>query len=411
MYSEPTASTAPFMPVFQRDFTHDPYPFYTAIREQSGGIVFARLGTGVDAWIVTSYELGRILLTDSRLSKDSRHAGASWHHAQPQQREGTSEPLFRHLLTMDPPEHTELRALVQPQFTRQRVSALRPRIEAITDELLDAMVDRTEVEFIDDFAFPLPILVICELLGVPTADRERFRRWSRLLVAAEHGEEQEGINAADEMRAYLAELAERKRAEPDGSLYSELTEQQGAGKLTQDHLVSMAFLLLVAGHETTVNLLGNGMLALLTNPDQLAFLRGDTSLIPNAVEEFLRFEGPLEVATPRFATEGIHIGGADIQPGDTVFVVLAAGNRDPSRFSDPDAVDMSRQATGHLAFGHGIHHCLGAPLARLEAVVAFERVLRRLPSVALAVDFADIEWRAGLIMRGVQHLPMRLGTE
>jgi cytochrome P450 len=275
------------------------------------------------------------------------------------------------MLNSDPPDHERLRRLVNKAFTARRVDRLRPRITEITAGLLDDMSTRSEVDLLASFAFPLPITVICELLGVPVADQHDFRTWSATIVSDTATPEVFQAHATAMIRYFIALLA-AKRHEPADDLLSALISARDDGdRLSENELLSMAFLLLVAGHETTVNLIGNGVLALLLNPAELARLGADPSLIGGAVEELLRYVNPVNNATFRFAAEPVEIGGVRISRGDPVLVALSSANRDPSRFGDPDRLDLGRDSSGHLAFGHGIHYCLGAPLARLEAEIAF----------------------------------------
>jgi cytochrome P450 len=312
------------------------------------------------------------------------------------------------MLNTDPPDHTRLRKLVNRAFTARTVSRLRPRIVEITDGLLEELARAGEADLLEAFAFPLPITVICELLGIPGADRDRFREWSNVLVSAA-GPERIG-RASAEMAEFLTDLVAAKRAAPTEDLLSGLVHVCYEGeRLGMAELVSMAFLLLVAGHETTVNLIGNGMLALLRHPDQLAALRRDPSLLPNAVEEFLRYEGPVNLATLRFTTEPVALDGVEIPAGEFVLVSLLSANRDGTRFADPDTLDVRRPAGGHLAFGHGIHYCVGAPLARLEAEIAIGRLLERFGDIRLAADPATLSWRDSTLMRGLETLPVRFG--
>jgi cytochrome P450 len=307
-------------------------------------------------------------------------------------------PLTRNMLDTDPPDHARLRSLVQKAFTPRLIEHMRPRIQAIADELLDAVERRGEMDLIDDYAFPLPIIVIAELLGVPAADRDKFREWSDIAVSGDMTQEyvERMLPAMEAFVGYLRVMFEEKRENPGEDLFSKLVGAEEAGdKLTEDELLAMAFLLLVAGHETTVNLIGNGALALLTHPDQLERLRSDPSLIKNAVD-----------STERFAREDVQLGDELIPRGEMVLVVIAAADRDPARFDDPDALDITREDNRHLAFGKGIHHCLGAPLARMEGQIAISTLLRRMPNLRLNEQLETLRWRPGLILRGLHALPV-----
>jgi cytochrome P450 len=319
------------------------------------------------------------------------------------------QDLISHMLNSDPPDHTRLRRLVATAFTMRRVELMRPRIEEITEDLLADLAGKDELDLIDDFAFLLPVTVICELLGVPHADRDEFRAWSTLLVSAD--ETDAVMVAAQSMAAYLHQLIAAKRADPADDMLSALAQardESGADQLTEPELVSMAFLLLVAGHETTVNLIANGMLALLRHPDQLAALRADPALLPGAVEEFLRYDSPVNHTTLRYTVEPVEIGDVTIPADEFVLVSLSSANRDGDRFPDADTLDVTRPAGGHLAFGHGIHFCLGAPLARLEGQIAIGRLIDRFPDLTLAAPPDELRWRNSTLLRGLESLPVRL---
>jgi cytochrome P450 len=383
-------------------FTRDPYTLYARLRAQ-GPVHPIRLPEGgAKAWLVVGYEAGRAALADPRLSKD-------WSKASPSLPLGavSSGP---HMLRADPPDHTRLRKLVAREFTPRRVEELVPRIQRTTDTLLDRMLAAPDgrANLVEALSFPLPITVICELLGVPDLDRESFRTWSTDALGASDPEVRK--LAATSMARYIAELVNGKRQSPGDDLMSALIHgsDDDGDRLSPDELLGMAWLLLVAGYETTVNLISNGVLALLTHPEQLAALRADLSLIDNAVEEMLRYDGPLETPTFRFTTEPVTIGDTVIPGGgELVLVAMADANRDPARFPSPDRFDISRDARGHVAFGHGIHHCLGAPLARLEARIAIRTLLERCPHLALDIHPAAITWRPGLMIRGPLSLPVR----
>jgi cytochrome P450 len=314
------------------------------------------------------------------------------------------------MLDTDPPDHERLRALVSKAFTPRLIERMRPRVQAIADGLLDAVQDSGGMDLIDDYAFPLPITVIAELLGVPAEDRNNFREWSDAAVSGNASQEYLEEILIPHMQAftdYLRALFEEKHANPRDDLVSALVQAEEAGdKLSEDELLGMVFLLLVAGHETTVNLIGNGVLALLQHPDQLRKLKDDPSLIKPAVEELLRYDGPVETSTERFAREDVDMGGTVIPRGEMVLVVLAAADHDPERFSDPDDLDITRTDNRHLAFGKGIHHCLGAPLARMEGQIAISTLLRRMPNLRLKGSSESLSWRLGMILRGLRGLPV-----
>ena len=381
------------------DYFQDPYSVHERLRaERPVSPVIMPGGTPV--WLVTGYAEARAALADPRLGKNM----PGWHPAP----DSIFAALDVHMLNSDPPDHERLRRLVNKAFTARRVERLRPRITAITAGLLDDMSTRREVDLLASFAFPLPITVICELLGVPVADQEDFRTWSATIVSTTVSPEVLQAHATAMIRYFIALLA-AKRHEPADDLLSALISARDEGDgLSENELVSMAFLLLVAGHETTVNLIGNGMLALLLNPGELARLRADPSLLPSAVEELLRHVNPVNNATFRFAASPIEIGGVHIGRGDPVLIALSSANRDPSRYADPHRLDVGRDSSGHLAFGHGIHYCLGAPLARLEAEIAFGELLARFGSMRLAVPASSLRWRPSTLIHGLETLPVRL---
>jgi cytochrome P450 len=363
---------------------------------------------GISGWLLTRYEDCRAALNDPRLLKDAERTtevlgkslGADSPYLHPAMR-----ALDTHMLNSDPPDHTRLRKLVGKAFTPRTVARLRPRIEAITDELLDRMAGREVVDLIEDFALPVPMTVICELLGIDEADRPSFRRWVHTIVSSNPGAGV--VPATEEALAFLDQLIDHKRAEPSDDLLSELVAVTDEGdRLSRSELIGMAMLLVTAGHDTTVNLIGNGTLALLRAPGQLAALRADPELLPGAVEELLRYDGSVQLATYRFTSEPVEVAGVRIPEGELVMVSLLSANRDGDRFEDPDRLDLTRKATGHVAFGYGIHHCLGAPLARLEAQIAIGRLVTRYGGLRLAVDPETLTWRSSTLIHGLDTLPV-----
>ncbi|MCM3301752.1 cytochrome P450 family protein [Streptomyces pseudogriseolus] len=380
-------------------FRRDPHPVYAQLRARHP-VHRVRLPMedgGQESWLIVGYEEARAALADPRLAKDSSKIGFTPFDV---------ELIGEHLLAADPPQHTRLRGLITRAFTARRVEGLRPRIQQITDELLDTMLPQGRADLIESFAYPLPITVICELLGVPEIDRTEFRKISNDVVVPTSPESLR--EAFVRLAGYLDDLIESKRgAGPGTDLLGDLvrTTAEDGDRLSPDELRGMAFVLLVAGHETTVNLITNAVHSLLSHPGQLAVLRADMSLLDGTVEEALRYEGPVESATDRFAAEPLEIAGVRIAKGEWVRIGLAAADRDPDRFPAPDRFDIRRDTRGHVAFGHGIHHCLGAPLARLEAHVALRSLLERAPDLVL--DGQPDEWLAGVLMRGVRSLPVR----
>ena len=435
--------------LFTWEFATNPYPTYAWLREHAP-VHKTRLPSGVEAWLVTRYVDAKHALADPRLSKNPAH------HDEPAHAKGkTGIPgerkaeLMTHLLNIDPPDHTRLRRLVSKAFTPRRVAEFAPRVQELTNDLIDRFADDGSADLIHDFAFPLPIYAICDLLGVPREDQDDFRDWAGMMIRHGGGPRGGVARSVKKMRSYLADLIHRKRealsdaptphpggnlpgtpAPPPGrnpsgtptptpgeDLLSGLIRASDHGEhLTENEAAAMAFILLFAGFETTVNLIGNGTYALLTHPEQRARLEkslaaGESDLLETGVEELLRYDGPVELATWRFATRPLTLGGQDIAAGDPVLVVLAAADRDPERFADPDVLDLGRRDNQHLGYGHGIHYCLGAPLARLEGQTALATLLTRLPDLQLAGDPADLRWRGGLIMRGLRTLPVEFTPE
>ncbi|MFJ6935080.1 cytochrome P450 [Streptomyces sp. NPDC101132] len=384
---------------YAEDFNANPYPYYAKLRA-SGPVHRIRDAGTESVWLVVGHQEARQALAHPALSKNWQVSGLF------DRTEAAS--VNSNMLESDPPRHTRLRGLVAREFTARRVAALRPRVHEITEGLLDAMAadGARRADLVGALAFPLPMTVICELLGVPDLDRASFRAWSNEVVAPTGAESE--AQALTAMDGYLAELIADKRRAPGEDLLSALirTQDEDGDRLTPDELVGMAFLLLVAGHETTVNLIANGVRALLAHPGQLAALRADPGLLDGAVEEMLRYDGPVESATFRFAREDVEIGGTVIPAGQPVMISLAAADRDPARFAAPDTFDIRRAPQGHLAFGHGIHFCIGAPLARMEGRIAVGALLARFPDLAADPDAGPPEWIPGTLIRGVKRLPV-----
>src|SRR5579859_616317 len=386
------------------DYFSDPYSVHARLRAAHPATQVIMPG-GTPAWLITGYAQARAALTDPRLLKMPRE-----YRPDP---DSPFAALDMHLLNSDPPDHERLRKLVNKAFTARRVEQLRPRITAITEGLLDDIPARREVDLLAAFAFPLPVTVICELLGVPVADRDQFRAWSATIVS-ETVSSDVALAHLTAMMGYFRDLVAARRREPADDLLSALISARDEGdrqteiKLSENELLSMAWLLLVAGHETTVNLIGGGVLALLRHPGELARLRADPALLGGAVEELLRYVSPVNDATFRFTAEPVDLGGVHIGAGEVVLVSLAGANRDPARYAGPEELDVGRDSTGHLAFGHGIHYCVGAPLARLEAQIAFGALLRRFASITLAVPPSELRWRPSSLIHGLESLPVRL---
>jgi cytochrome P450 len=386
-------------------FRSDPYPTYARLREEDP-VHRTTLPDGRSLWLITGYEDGVAALKDERLVKDHRATGVSFEMKENE----FGREFGQHMLNMDPPEHTRLRSLVTKAFTPKLVEGLRERIQAIADNLLDAVMSRGEMDLINDYAFPLPITVIAEMLGVPVEDQGKIRKWSNAMVGGIPSREKLERIMGDlmEFGAYLHAMIETRKRQPREDLISALVqvEEEGSGKLNEKELLSMLFLLLIAGHETTVNLIGNGVLALFMHPEELEKLKKNPGLIKNAVEELLRYDGPVELSTFRFALEDITMRGKVIPKGEAVLVVLNSTNRDAALVEAPDRLNIEREPTRHLAFGHGVHYCLGAPLARLEGQIAIGTLLRRMPNLRLTVPPETLVHPVSVVIRGLQAMPV-----
>ncbi|MGK5629354.1 cytochrome P450 family protein [Streptomyces sp. URMC 123] len=392
----------------------DPYGTCAELRE-AGPVHRVTGSDGLPAWLVTRYADVRRALADPRLSLDKRNA-------LPGNYRGLALPpaLDANLLNMDPPDHTRIRRLVVKAFTPARVEKLREPVRREARELLDAMEPAGRADLLAAYAGPLPIAVICDLLGVARADRRDFRSWTDALITPDPGRPEAAREAVGALLGFFTALIAEKRARPGDDLLSDLIAVrdgrdagEGAGgdgaggdRLGEDELTSLAFLILFAGYENTVHLIGNSVLMLLDDPELLAELRRNPAVVTAAVEEFARLEGPTPLAIRRFPTEDLEIGGVTVPAGETVLLSLASANRDPARFPAPDSLDLDRGPSGHLALGHGIHHCLGAPLARLETEVALTELLGRFPSIRLDVPRSDLRWRPSIRARGLISLPV-----
>ncbi|MGX1884813.1 cytochrome P450 family protein [Streptomyces sp. NPDC055287] len=387
----------------QAELIDQPYDVYQRLRERAP--VHRITGTdGNPAWLITRYDDVRTALADSRLSLDKRHAAEGSYR-------GLSLPpaLDANLLNMDPPDHTRIRGLVARAFTARRVEQLRLPIRETADGLLDALGPHGTTDLIASYAAPLPIIVICDLLGVPEEHRRDFRAWTDALVVPDPARPQAAKEAVAAMLGFFLELVAHKRRRPGADLLSDLIAVRDADgdRLSEDELLSLAFLILFAGYENTVQLIGNTVFTLLRHADQLDMLRKDPSQLRMAVEEAVRYEGPVLLAIRRFPTADVTIGGVTIPAGETVLLSLSSANRDPDRFSNPDLFDLHRDTTGHVALGHGIHCCLGAPLARAETEIALAALLDHFETLALAD--ANPCWRPSLRARGLTELPVRYG--
>lgn len=385
-------------------FIQDPHSIYRELRLQAPAHQVEMWG-GVHFWLVTRYDEARRLLTDPRLKKDAATASA---YFPPETNTSFDSVLGDNMLFRDPPDHTRLRRFVTTAFTAHAVKRLRPTVLRIADELVEAMVAVAPgpVDLMQSLAQPLPVRVIGELLGVPQGQQDRFVSLVVPLFTSTDIAQLQRAQA--ELTQLLHSMVAAKRENPADDLLSDLVHLRDDGdRLSEEELLGTAFLLIVAGYETTVNLVGNGILALLQHPDQLRALRADMSLLPAAVEESLRFESPLNTATVRFTSEPVSLGEVEIPAGQLVLIGLLAANHDERRFVDADRFNIFRVGNRHLAFGHGVHHCIGAPLARLEAELAFDRLLCGFDDIELAKD-ASLQYRPSTLMRGLQSLPVVL---
>lgn len=385
--------------LFSKEFTKNPYRTYAKLRETEP--VYSTLfPDGQYGWIITRYEYAVEVLKDLRFIKDfSKLTGGKMEH----------ESIFtQNMLFSDPPDHKRLRGLVQKGFTPRMIAEMKDRIQEITDELLENAAGKDRMNLIDDFAFPLPIIVICEILGIPTEDRDKFRVWSNSLIEGSNGEHAEDIAVhMQQFTEYLGERFAEVRLNPGQDLISQLilAEEEG-DKLTEKELYGVVSLLIIAGHETTVNLIGNTILSLLEHPEQLKLLKNNPEMIHTAIEESLRYNGPVEFSTSRWASEDIEFKGKSINKGDLIIIALNSANHDSNQFEDSEVFDITREKSPHLAFGKGVHFCLGAPLARLEGQIAINSLLQRFPTIKLDVDKDELEWRPGMIVRGVKELSL-----
>jgi cytochrome P450 len=401
-----TASAQPLFNPLSPDFIRDPYPSYDKLRTHAPVLHLPAL----NGYLVSRNADAALVLRDKRFGKDyvTRITRSFWPEA-------LNEPVYRAMgrwmLTQDPPDHTRLRGLVVKAFTARRVEDMRPKIQAIVDDSIDRVIGQGRMDLISDFAFRLPVIVICDMLGIPETDREIFfkreRTGGRLLdpVPLSRAEIDEANAAHANSEAYFQRLFDLRRREPGDDLTTQLVQAEEAGsKLSNEELTANIILLFGAGHETTVNLIGNALLALHRNPDQLELLKSNLSLMPNAIEEFLRYDSSVQL-TYHVAMEDVEIGGVKIPQGDNVMCLLGSANHDPAVYPDhPDRLDITRPNVRPLSFGGGIHFCLGAQLARLEAEVALTTLLRRIPNLRID-DVENPKWRPTFVLRGLKELP------
>ncbi|PFI79818.1 cytochrome P450 family protein [Bacillus cereus] len=388
-------------------FKEDAYEIYKESRKKQPILFVNQVEIGKE-WLITRYEDALPLLKDNRLKKD-------WTNVFSQDIKNmylsvdNSDHLTTHMLNSDPPNHSRLRSLVQKAFTPKMIAQLDKRIERIADDLISDIERKGTLNLVDDYSFPLPIIVISEMLSIPKEDQAKFRIWSHAVIASPETPEEikETEKQLSEFITYLQYLVDIKRKEPKEDLVSALILAESEGhKLSARELYSMIMLLIVAGHETTVNLITNTVLALLENPNQLQLLKDNPKLIDSAIEEGLRYYSPVEVTTARWAAEPFQIHDRTIEKGDMVVIALASANRDETVFENPEVFDITRENNRHIAFGHGSHFCLGAPLARLEAKIAITTLFNRMPELQIKGNREEIKWQGNYLMRSLEELPL-----
>jgi cytochrome P450 len=384
-------------------FRSNPYPFYARLRTEHP-VIQVVTPDGLLAWLITRYDDAVNALKDKRLSKDKANLGEK-----PPWAPKYFEPLARNMLDVDDPDHARLRTLVHKAFTPKLIETLRASIETLSEELIESAKPSGWMDLIAEFALPLPVAVISQMLGIPKREQDKFHRWSNAIVSSQSSKfgALKAIPSVISFLRYIRRLVQLRQVHPEDDLTTALIQAEESGdRMNADEMLAMIFLLLIAGHETTVNLIGNGMLALFTHPEQMKKLRGDASLVASAVEEMLRFDSPVEMATERSATEEVEFSGTAIPAGARVYVVIASANRDEQQFERADQFDITRPNNRHLSFGMGAHYCLGAPLARLEGQIAITALLKRMPKLRLAVPHNEIRRKPGLVLRGVKALPV-----
>lgn len=400
---------APQVNIASAEFKANPFPFLATLRATEP-IYRTTLPdkNKTPVWLVTRYEDVNTLLKDERFSKNRRSALTPEQIRKLPWVPPMFRPLERNMLDLDQPDHTRLRVLVHKAFTPRLVEQMRARMQTLADELLEGVARRGEMDLINDYALPLPMTIITEILGVPTSDRDKFHKWSKAVVSlSSPNATLRVIPSVWMFIRYLRRFFKVRRRDPRDDLASALIQAEEAGdKLSEDELLAMVFLLLIAGHETTVNLIGSGTLALLEHPDQMDELRGDPSLIKAAIEELLRYTSPVFMSTERYAREDVALHGVTVPRGEMTLGVIGSANRDETVFENPDALDITREPNKHLSFGQGIHFCLGAPLARMEAQIAISSLLRRMPDLRLKVPPNSLHWRPSMILRGLDTLPV-----
>jgi cytochrome P450 len=401
-------STSQPLNIVSAEFKADPFPFFSLLRA-SEPVYRTTLPDKTPLWLLSRYDDVAALLRDERFKKNRRHALTKEQLRKLPWTPPMFRPLERNMLDLDPPDHTRLRSLVHKAFTPSLVEQMRSRTQAIADELLDRIVWTGEMDLIKDFALPLPMTIITEILGVPRKDHDKFHKWSQAVVSlTSPSPTLRVLPSVWKFIRYLRQFFKLRRRDPKDDLVSALIKAEEAGdKLNEDELLAMVFLLLIAGHETTVNLIGNGTLALIENPNEMNKLLSEPSLVKPAVEELLRYTSPVFTTTERYAREDTTIHGVTIPQGEMTLGVIGSANRDETAFENPNELQITREPNRHLSFGQGIHFCLGAPLARMEAQIAFTTLLQRVPNLRLTKPSSSLHWRPSIFLRGLAALPLK----
>ncbi|MBV7327602.1 cytochrome P450 [Chloroflexi bacterium TSY] len=401
--------TTPLINMSTQEFSRNVHKYFAKMRRESP-VCQAQMTRWQKVYLITQYADVAAALKDSRLVKNPNNAKSESGRSSMYWMPKPFRPLMHNMLNSDEPDHRRLRNLVHKAFTPRMIAQLEPRIEAIAIQLLDAAQTKRDVDFIQEFALPLPINVIAEMIGIPEEDRARFRAWTKsIIVAPTPFNMVRAIPSVLAFLRYVRKLANQRRVEPQDDLLTALVHAEDEGdRFTEDELLGMVFLLLVAGHETTVSLLANGVVALLNNPEQLALLKDNPNFIETAIEEMLRYDGALQTAESSFARETFSLHGVTISQGSMVLPAILSANRDESMFNDAAQFDVTRTPNKHLAFGHGIHYCLGAPLARLEGKIAFQTLLERCPNMRMTIDPAKLRYSNLPIIHRLAELPVAI---
>lgn len=413
MASEKERGRALQFDLFSPHFKADPFPTFARMRAEAP-IHAHEAPDGTTIWYITRYEhVTAVLRDDINFCKDPRNAFDGQESGKNARRSSAHQRINENMLFSDPPDHTRLRSLVSQAFTPHRIQSLAPRVRTIADDLLKQVAPLGHMELIGSYALPLPVYVICDMLGIPETDRDSVADWSQAIISPgsrnlNYSARKRKVRA---LTAYLEDMFAQRKTQPQDDLVTALVHAEEAGdRFSDTELSSMVALLLVTGHETTVNLIGNGTLALLRHPQQLALLLDNPALWPAAIEELLRYDGPVETSTSRWARQDVRFEGQAIKRGDQVRVVLTSANRDEVQFIRAHELDLQRKENKHLAFGLGIHYCLGAPLARLEGLIALRHLFAHLPQLRLANAEANLAWRSGVLFRGLERLDLQWGV-